>query len=260
MAKQSLLGRNTPLAPAPEPSTALATLGGFAGDDTHGAPPKEPTGVFVPYVFWASMKNAEKWLEVAGQIPGLAEHDIILSIDPKPVKLASLSYFHLAAKRYWADLDPATYLPKRTYLEDPGKIPSKPREFVEVAALVRHGEVLVPASIRFADAQCAAANAGIIAARQAVTPEWAGMSADHAFTARIADPNARFSVNVTCGTRMGKSSGRRYRVASAVCKPTTAAEVVLLSQMSTDPDFVATLDLLRTQFGERVAEIVKLSK
>lgn len=255
MAKQSLLARNTqPVAPPP---AALVQLDGFAGDDTHLAPPKEPAGVFTPYVFWASMKNAEKWMETAAAIPGLVEGDLVLSLDPKPVKLPSLTYFHVAARRYWADLDQATYEPRRVYFEDPGK---GPREFVEVAALVRHGEDLVPASIRFADAQCAAANAGILAAREAVTAEWASKSEDHAFTMRIASPTARFTVAVSCGSKMGRTSGRRYRTATAICKPTTAAEVVLLGRMSTDPVFIERLGLLREQFAKRVDELVALSK
>jgi hypothetical protein len=236
------------LAPAPEPNVI--------------APPNTRTA----YVTFASGK-AKSFPRMVQAIPDLAEGDPVLVLpEPMlPVKLSPFRFFFPGyAFQHWtaSDEDGAIIA---TSLADPGRDAAivDPKtgkdtyygEHIEACLLVIHGAKLVPARATFKTTKTNGIHAALDALKVAKKPEWADISPAHKATLMAPAPWLRFTVTVTVGPYLSKSTGRTSRVAKGKANPATAADWQMVREFFEGEGNAALTETVQQAWSRRVEEI-----
>ncbi len=214
-----------------------------------------PESTRTPYVsfIYAKSKNYSTFLQ---QIPDLKEGEPVL-VRPEPhipVILRPFRYFLLSCTQYWGDFNKSTGALVRSSAV---KQPAPFKETVEALILVIHEGKLVPACVRFKATTCPAWAPAKRAFEASKLASWAKLSPDHAFTAKIPQPWARFVTSANRTLKPNRETQELYPTMEAVSNPTSASELDHVVNFFQDAKGLKTLADVQAEYIKHLAEAKK---
>lgn len=221
--------------------------------------PLEESGCQTAYATFISNKS-KLWPQLAVQIPGLQEPDVVL-VRPKPdlpLKCSPFRFSLLTAKQYWADADDDGTLLRVSLSKPPFSAGMK--EMVEAVVLVHLAGEVHAARMTFKTTKCGAVKAAVSALAAASTPEWGKLSPAHEASLAAPRPYLRFITNVSCQRVTSKSSGYAYWRADGVAVPTTPNDFIPLAKFFSSKANTDGLSEMKESHDRRLAEVEAIAK
>ncbi len=217
-----------------------------------GVLPEHTRTPYVSFVY-AKSKNYSTTLQ---QIPDLKEGEPVLFLPAPavPTVLRPFRYFLLSCSQYWGDFNKSNGCLIRSSAV---KQPAPFKETVEALILVVHDGKLVPACTRFKATTCPAWAPAKRAFDASKLPSWAKLSPDHAFTAKIPHPWARFVTSANRTLKPNRETQELYPTMEAVSNPTTASELDHVVSFFQDAKGLALLAEVQKEYVKHLEESKK---
>jgi hypothetical protein len=212
-----------------------------------------------PYVQFIHPMSKENWGIAARAIPGLREYDPLLfrGKEQDPIKLAPFKFCLLKCRQFWTQRD-NTGTFTHVLLAPPGKEEEDYREHFEAVILAFLPDRVVPTRCTFRSGLCPIVGKALATVEKAASPEWAGLSAEHAATVRIKQPQLRFTVMAEITQKTGER-GNLYPVGKATVAPLSAGDANLLTAFTANPDAQSMVDAVLDAYLARLDEFDTLA-
>lgn len=208
-----------------------------------------------PYVVFTHPNRNDEWAKIKAKHPSTNEGDMVFVDGDEIVKLDVAKLALVKGVQFWAEKNGAGEIQKVRYEEQPWPW----QECAEAVCLLYLPDRVVPVNMQFRTTKCGACKTLSDALALAATPQWGEQSATHAASMKgVVQPFMRYYGEVTCQPpRVGKKSGRPYRPAVAVIKPTSVDEWTLLKQLIDDPNTQKALDIAASRYQSQIDEFQK---
>jgi hypothetical protein len=241
-----------PVVETPQPSTAVAIP---AWAQTSPAIPEQSLkGPSAPFI-GQLQENTGKRQQL--QAAGVQVGDFYIDDGGAVTPLRPLRFWLLQATPFRSRMDAA------------GNVIQASRDFHDKAAGDEHivtlivvdaGGRLVPCKADFRKAAWQVANDALNGVKRATSPEFPKESDAARVAAQFPAPFGRVTITASVGSKVSRTSGKKYYPASAVATPTTVTDLKRLSEALQDPEFAKRHDDALRAYQYRVEQIGKACK